>query len=65
MPHQAETPAAGDGVLIRDAAGGPAPPPQPSRAPEEHGRGNSIVALVATGHGSCTHPGGTTYWADL
>ncbi|MFF1870290.1 ATP-binding protein [Kitasatospora herbaricolor] len=36
-----------------------------SCAPDEHGRGGDIVALLATAHG--THPlaHGATYWADL
>ncbi|MFC5639785.1 ATP-binding protein [Kitasatospora cinereorecta] len=33
--------------------------------PEERGRGNDIVDLTATRHGSHAHPFGTTYWAEL
>ncbi|MER6399537.1 ATP-binding protein [Kitasatospora sp. NPDC001603] len=31
----------------------------------EHGRGNGIIGLLATDHGSRARTGGVTYWADL
>jgi anti-sigma regulatory factor (Ser/Thr protein kinase) len=35
------------------------------RVPEEHGRGSTIVACLATAHGTLNQPEGVTRWADL
>ncbi|WP_441247747.1 ATP-binding protein [Kitasatospora sp. McL0602] len=48
--------------------GGPAPQEgawASSCAPEERGRGNTIVAMVAATHGHRPLPGGAAHWADL
>ncbi|MFF3062878.1 ATP-binding protein, partial [Streptomyces sp. NPDC057909] len=32
---------------------------------DEHGRGNGIIDILATAHGTHTHPGGASHWVDL
>ncbi|MFI8828958.1 ATP-binding protein [Streptomyces sp. NPDC053431] len=53
-------------IAVQD--GGPAPTEGPwtsSCNEDEHGRGHTIINLLATAHGTHTHPHGTTHWADL
>ncbi|MFI9808624.1 ATP-binding protein [Streptomyces sp. NPDC052301] len=61
--------AGGTGTLhIEVTDAGPALPPGQSRLgidPDECGRGQEIVRALATRHGSRTHAGGVTRWADL
>lgn len=53
-------------LRIEVTDGGPQPhlPPHP-HPQEEHGRGLSIVAALATRHGTVTHAKGATRWAEL
>ncbi|MEV6583773.1 ATP-binding protein [Streptomyces sp. NPDC051582] len=63
-----ERPARGDSVHIEVDDGGPAPVEgawTTSCAPEEHGRGNALVAALATDHGIRELPDGLAHWADL
>ncbi|MFI6567561.1 ATP-binding protein [Streptomyces sp. NPDC050534] len=60
---------AGDHVWVGVTDGGPARDDgawTSSCTREEHGRGLAVVAVLATSHGTCSHPGGTaTHWALL
>lgn len=53
-------------LRIEVTDGGPQPDPPP-RVDEqgEHGRGMQIVAAMAIRHGTVTHAGGATRWAEL
>ncbi|MFC9331992.1 ATP-binding protein [Kitasatospora sp. NPDC057015] len=61
-------PAPGEVLHIEVDDGGPAARNSTrttSRAPDEHGRGHAIIAVLATAHGHRPGDHGTTYWADL
>ncbi|WP_308307686.1 ATP-binding protein [Streptomyces sp. ISL-10] len=53
-------------LRIEVTDGGPQPHRPPHAHPqEEHGRGLTIVAALATRHGTVTHERGATRWAEL
>ncbi|MFF1873537.1 ATP-binding protein [Kitasatospora herbaricolor] len=63
-----DRPTPGDALHIEVDDGGPATRDgawTASCAPDEHGRGNDIVARLATAHGRRPGDHGITYWADL
>jgi anti-sigma regulatory factor (Ser/Thr protein kinase) len=52
-------------IEVTDAGPVIAGAPAVDLEPEEHGRGISIIAALATRCGMHTHPGGITRWAEL